>query len=82
MAKVGGQAWQAGKTHCKHGHEFTPGNTRIREDRGSKAKPGAMKRECLTCARLRSAENREKARDLRAYQQFEKALRRQKESSK
>ena len=29
-------------THCKRGHEFTPGNTRVRPDGG---------RECRSCAR-------------------------------
>lgn len=30
------------RSHCKHGHEFTPENTRIRKDSG---------RECRTCRR-------------------------------
>jgi hypothetical protein len=32
------------KTHCKHGHEFTPENTKTRIDR-----PGT--RECRACER-------------------------------
>lgn len=35
-------AQQARQTHCKHGHEFTPENTRVRANR---------KRDCLTCER-------------------------------
>jgi hypothetical protein len=34
-------AMNAGKTHCKHGHEFTPANTRQRDN----------KRYCRACAR-------------------------------
>jgi hypothetical protein len=37
------------KTHCKHGHEFTPENTRIRSD-GSQV--------CRTCHREREREAR------------------------
>lgn len=33
------------KTHCKHGHEFTPENTYIRKDRNGN-------RECITCHRI------------------------------
>lgn len=40
-----GNHHQARKTHCKHGHEFTPENTRRRSNR----------RWCLTCERIRHA---------------------------
>lgn len=42
--------WSKVKTHCKHGHEFTPENTEIRQSRG---KPG-QGRACKTCMRIRS----------------------------
>lgn len=35
-------AQNAVKTHCKHGHEFTEANTKMRG-------PGQKHRECLTC---------------------------------
>jgi len=35
-------ALNAAKTHCEHGHEFTPGNTYIRPDTGG--------RQCRACA--------------------------------
>lgn len=41
--------WSKVKTHCKHGHEFTPENTEIRQSRG---KPG-QGRACKTCGRIR-----------------------------
>ena len=43
----GGPGPVAEKTHCKHGHEFTPENTRI------SVKPGRSQRECRTCIRAR-----------------------------
>lgn len=39
-------AMNARKTHCKHGHEFTPQNTRIRRE-GTRV--------CITCTLVRSA---------------------------
>lgn len=42
------------KTHCIHGHEFTPENTRTRADR-----PGT--RECRTCHTIRN-QNRDRRR--------------------
>lgn len=39
------------KTHCKHGHEFTPGNT-APDDRGNK--------KCLTCVRVRAEKRRKR----------------------
>lgn len=40
-----------GKTHCDHGHEFTPENTRTDSD---------GKRRCRTCQRRRTQEYRER----------------------
>ena len=42
--------WSKVKTHCKHGHEFTPENTEVRKSRG---KPGEG-RACKTCSRIRN----------------------------
>ena len=42
-----GTHWGARKTRCKHGHEFTPANTRIRS-RGNG-------RDCRACGNARSA---------------------------
>lgn len=47
---VRGTHFQARKTHCKHGHEFTPANTRIRV----KASGGAQ-RVCRTCSSRKAA---------------------------
>lgn len=41
-----------GKTHCKHGHEFTPENTYIRPDNGT--------RRCKACMALADRRYREK----------------------
>jgi hypothetical protein len=41
-----GIKWQALKTHCKHGHEFTPENTKIRSDGN---------RYCRACGRVNQA---------------------------
>lgn len=48
---IGPAALNARKTHCKHGHEFTPENTRVYENREGWA------RQCRECER-----NREKGR--------------------
>lgn len=51
---------QTRKTHCKHGHEFTPGNTRL---------DGRNGRVCRECERLRSEQKRLKdPEDTRRYQ--------------
>lgn len=45
----------ASKTHCIHGHEYTPENTRwSRNARGE----GLKRRSCLTCERVRDAARR------------------------
>lgn len=44
-----GHHWQANKTHCVNGHEFTPGNTRIRSD-GTRA--------CRECGRAKDRRRR------------------------
>jgi len=41
-----GKHKQASQTHCKHGHEFTPGNTRVFTRRN-----GRTQRDCRTCYR-------------------------------
>lgn len=41
--------WSKVKTHCKHGHPFTPENTEVRKSRG---KPG-QGRACKTCCRIK-----------------------------
>lgn len=50
---VGVTAENARKTHCIHGHEFTPENTRVRPGRG---------RECWTCHRERTRDYKAKLR--------------------
>ena len=40
----------AGITHCKNGHEFTPENTRI-----CKEKNGTIQRKCLMCVKIDNA---------------------------
>lgn len=64
-----GDAWKHWKarTHCTHGHEFTPGNTRLRKDGG---------RDCKECDRRRGGvysrtdKGKARARDrARNYQQ-------------
>lgn len=47
--------WRKRLTHCKHGHEFTPENTRFRLDQGA--------RECLTCKKTRDAERSKKRKE-------------------
>lgn len=37
------------QTHCIHGHELTPANTRRRD------RPDGMRRDCLVCVRMRQA---------------------------
>lgn len=43
---VGASGTNLRKTHCIHGHEFCPSNTRVRPDGG---------RECLACQNIRNA---------------------------
>jgi hypothetical protein len=43
----GAPDYQRAKTHCPHGHEFTPENTYIRASDGG--------RECHTCRKARAA---------------------------
>ena len=47
----GAAAQNARRTHCVHGHEFTPENTRIRET------PTGVGRSCRACERQRAAEH-------------------------
>lgn len=47
------------KTHCKHGHPYTPENTQLRKN-----KDGVPKfRECRTCLRIKHAQNYAKNRE-------------------
>lgn len=43
-----GRDWQAAKTHCPHGHEYTAGNTYLRRNAS-----GTLSRECRTCRKAR-----------------------------
>ncbi len=55
------RARNAAITHCPHGHEYTPENTRM-----IKLKTGYMARACRTCERIRNrvaAAKRKAARD-------------------
>lgn len=42
------------KTHCIHGHEFTPGNTRLTYRKRSGRTSDKPERSCITCHRERS----------------------------
>lgn len=55
----------AGKTHCKYGHEFTPANTIIRKDKGW--------RQCRTCCRVANREAQRKRRAEERLSQPERA---------
>lgn len=46
-------------THCKHNHEFTPENTRIKRRSGGR---GKFMRVCRTCERRRAREYQERKR--------------------
>jgi hypothetical protein len=48
-------------THCKHGHEFTPENTRV-----TVARSGGQQRNCRECERLRSIPKNRKRDQKRA----------------
>ena len=55
----------ASKTHCKHGHAFTPENTRLATQRGANEAVCVM-RTCRTCAKERSRKHRERKKLLSA----------------
>lgn len=57
-ASVNMQRIYADRTHCKHGHEFTPENTRVRFHSGH----GKIVSDCLTCAREQNRRAKAKAR--------------------
>ncbi len=42
-----GRNWHSRQTHCPHGHEFTPENTRVRTK-------GRNSRECIICIKKRA----------------------------
>ena len=43
-----GKNYWRNRTHCPHGHKYTPENTRLHECR-----PGVFSRGCITCERIR-----------------------------
>jgi hypothetical protein len=51
--------WQTAKTECKHGHPFTPENTRIGRN---------GRRQCIECGRVRSRVHQRKRRAERRQQ--------------
>ena len=51
-----GLHWNANKTHCVNGHEFTPANTGYER--------GGRKRVCLACGRMRARERRRVHKEL------------------
>ena len=53
---VGVAAQYAGRTHCSHGHEFTPENTGFCEAWGKRA------RVCLTCRKIRNTAQKSRRR--------------------
>jgi len=66
-----GRHMEKQKTHCKHGHEFTPENTLL-------VGPRLNKRQCRTCNRLRAIEDKksgaaaERQRRMRARRRAER----------
>jgi hypothetical protein len=50
-----GTHWAAKKTHCKHGHEFTPENTGVQA--------GGRGRRCRTCVRQNREARAQRAKD-------------------
>jgi hypothetical protein len=40
-----GNSFQTSKTHCPHGHEYTPENTKLIKS----TRPGKFKRQCRAC---------------------------------
>lgn len=62
MAKKGrASKWYADKTHCRHGHEFTPENTLLTKP-GRPTVRGGPWRQCRTCHRVRDRKRRAEAR--------------------
>lgn len=58
---IGPCAQNARKTHCKHGHEFTPENTRIYENCKGWA------RQCVECAKIRAEKQKKPPRGPRTH---------------
>ena len=57
LRSSGPAAINSRKTHCIHGHEFTPGNTYIHVKRD-----GSVRRSCRTCMRIKDQRYRERKR--------------------
>lgn len=55
-----GRHWNAKKTHCTYGHEFTPENTRLYPYRG------AVMRFCIACQKINSRKYKAKIKSIRA----------------
>lgn len=48
------RVWNRGVTHCKHGHEFTPENTRLIHRHLRNSTSEQIIRHCVACSRARS----------------------------
>lgn len=51
-----GRSWRSNRTHCKHGHEFTPENTAL------VARRGTTYRRCRACCRVAAGKQNAKRR--------------------
>lgn len=61
---------KAGRTHCKHGHELTPENTRVIYYQ----RTASVERRCITCERRRCLEARARARKEKAVATAEETV--------
>jgi hypothetical protein len=53
--------FQTSKTHCPHGHEYTPENTKLIKS----TKPGHFKRQCRACKAMTAKRLSQQAKDRR-----------------
>ena len=56
--------FQTSKTHCPHGHEYTPENTKLIKS----TKPGHFKRQCRACKAATAKRLAKEAKDKRQNQ--------------